>query len=135
MLRVAVLDDDFNAAVSVSELLTAYGLDAQAFATPAAMLARARDDRFAAFVIDWGLGTVTAAPSIAELRNSGYQGTPIVVLTGELTGRRGSSSNPAMQSASRTWGFEIRSKPYPGARLATELRCMVDAAAALDIKS
>lgn len=117
---VAVLDDDFPLAVGVCRVLTASGLQAEAFANPAALAEAAARQRYDAFVLDWWLGNQTVLPLIYELR-ARHANAPIVLYTGQLA----IGNQPTEQEIAqvlRECRVEFRQKPYSNRALAAEIK-------------
>jgi FixJ family two-component response regulator len=119
--KVAVLDDDEDAASSIADILSQQGFDALAFSTAESLEAAAALDQFAAFVLDWLLGDTTAATLIVKLRAvPSLANAPIFLLSGNLA-VGGVPSDPDLAAAILQYRLEYRSKPYSSVRLARDL--------------
>jgi DNA-binding NtrC family response regulator len=119
--KVAVLDDDEDAASSIADILSQQGFDALAFSTAESLEAAAAQDQFAAFVLDWLLGDTTAATLIVKLRAvPSLANAPIFLLSGNLA-VGGVPSDPDLAAAILQYRLEYRSKPYSSVRLARDL--------------
>ncbi|MBX3602335.1 MAG: hypothetical protein KF863_17105 [Rubrivivax sp.] len=120
--RVAALDDDPAAVASVTAILTQSGFDVAPY-TDATQLERAsRTAPFAAYVLDWYLGSITAAGLIEELRRSPASAhSPIFLLSGNLA-VGGVPTDEALARIIHRHRVQYRAKPYSGVRLAADLR-------------
>lgn len=120
--RVAALDDDPAAVASVTAILNQSGFQVFPF-TDALQLERASHAApFAAYVLDWYLGSTTAAPLIEGLRRSpGSARAPIFVLSGNLA-VGGVPMDEALARIIDRHRVQYRAKPYSGVKLAADLR-------------
>lgn len=119
--KVAVLDDDQDAAASIAAILTQQGLDAAPFTTSESLEAATRHEQFAAFVLDWLLGDTTAATLIVKLRaDPALAKAPIFLLSGNLA-LGGVPSDPDLAAAIRQYQLAYRPKPYSSIRLARDI--------------
>ena len=122
VLRVAVLDDDRDAVASVTAILNQRGFRASAFTDAGQLEDAASTGQFVAFVLDWFLGSATAAPLIARLRaRQASSRAPIFLLSGNLA-VGGVPSDPGLASAIDQYGLQYRAKPYSSVKLAVDLR-------------
>lgn len=120
--RIAALDDDSAAVASVTAILTQSGFDVVPY-TDATQLERAsRAAPFAAFVLDWYLGSTTAAGLVEALRRSpASAGSPIFLLSGNLA-VGGVPTDEALARIIHRHRVQYRAKPYSGVKLAADLR-------------
>lgn len=120
--RIAALDDDLAAVASVTAILTQSGFDVVPY-TEATQLERAsRTAPFAAYVLDWYLGSTTAAGLIDALRRSPASArAPIFLLSGNLA-VGGMPTDEALARTIDRHRVQYRAKPYSGVKLAADLR-------------
>jgi DNA-binding NtrC family response regulator len=119
--KVAVLDDDQDAAASIAELLVRQGLNATAFTSTQGLVAATQSETFAAFVLDWLVGDTTAASLIAQLRaKPALVNAPMFLLSGNLS-VGGVPSDPELAQAIRLHRLHYRVKPCSAIVLAREL--------------
>lgn len=102
-------------------MLVRHGFSAYSFSAPSEVLAATMERPFAAYVLDWFLGEETAQPLIARLRTEVGKQTPIVLLSGNLS-IAGVPTDPILASMLNLHGAIYRSKPYSGAKLASDLK-------------
>jgi len=81
--RVAVLDDSLDVTEPLCATLRTKGFDAQPYASFEQLSAALKAQPFDAYIIDWLVGSATAASLIAEIRASDPR-CPIAVLTGKV---------------------------------------------------
>jgi len=81
--RVAVLDDSLDVTEPLCATLRTKGFDAQPYATFEQLSAAFKAQPFDAYIVDWLVGSATAASLIAEIRASDPR-CPIAVLTGKV---------------------------------------------------
>jgi diguanylate cyclase (GGDEF)-like protein len=79
--RVLLVDDDEDVAVLVHALLADDGIDVEWAADHDAAIEAVRDDRYAALVIDYHLGSTDGVRLMHELQIRGYD-APMLLLTG-----------------------------------------------------
>jgi DNA-binding response OmpR family regulator len=119
--KVAVLDDDQDAASSVADLLSTQGLSAYAFTTAGSLVSAAKVESFSAFVVDWLLGDSNATGLIEELRgNPALADVPFFLLSGNLA-VSGVPSDLELAQVIRLHNLHYRVKPYSLIALAREL--------------
>jgi CheY-like chemotaxis protein len=106
--RVAVLDDEIDAARAIADFLCAKDLDATAFSTGAELLAAMQSHHFDGFVVDWLLGATTAADVLASVR-AAQPTVPVVILTGQL--RTGAANEDELGAAASTYRALVLEKP------------------------
>ena len=120
--RIATLDDDPAAVASVTAILNQSGFEVLPY-TDAQQLERAsRAEPFAAYVLDWYLGSTTAAALIETLRRGPASArAPIFVLSGNLA-PGGVPTDKALACIIERYRVQYRAKPYSALKLAAELR-------------
>jgi DNA-binding response OmpR family regulator len=120
--RIAALDDDPAAVASVTAILTQSGFEVVPY-TDATQLERASwTAPFAAYVLDWYLGSTTAAGLIDALRrNPASAHSPIFLLSGNLA-VGGVPTDEALAHIINRHRVQYRAKPYSGVKLAADLR-------------
>jgi ActR/RegA family two-component response regulator len=129
-LRVAVLDDSSDTAVSVANRLRTKGCDATPYTAGKDLLdALRRVPAYDAYVIDWVLSNGTAESVIAEIRLLAPQAR-IILLTGEL-GQGGKADEDEIVQAQARYQFTICQKPASATRLMVDLMLDVTVRAAV----
>jgi DNA-binding response OmpR family regulator len=119
--RVAVLDDDRDAALSIAAVFRVAHMRAVAFTDAELLVVGSQWDRFDAFVLDWSIGCGSAEPVVRRLRMQDcYLDAPIFLLSGSVT-IDGSPSDPALARAIGEHRLEFRVKPFSLHRLASQI--------------
>ena len=85
--RVAILDDDADEAMSLSEFFVGRGCEADAFTTMEALVGKMVQRRYDAYILDWIVGERSAAELVAMLRAED-NGCIIAILTGKIDDSR-----------------------------------------------
>ena len=120
--RVAALDDDPAAVASVTAILSQSGFQVFPFTDALQLEWASHAAPFAAYVLDWYLGSTTAAALIEGLRRSpGSARAPIFVLSGNLA-VGGVPMDEALARIINRHRVQYRAKPYSALKLAAELR-------------
>ncbi|MEY4564377.1 MAG: hypothetical protein RLZZ618_3654 [Pseudomonadota bacterium] len=117
--RIALLEDDSNAAAIVAMALEAQGMVVHTFQEPAALITALGQRSYQAYVIDWLLGGSTAAEAIREIRQR-QSAAPIAITTGALN--TGAETEGALIPLAERFGAGIFEKPFRQAVLASYLR-------------
>lgn len=125
--RVAILDDELDSARAVMAFLCAKGLDAQAFGSSADLAAAMQAQHFDGYVVDWLLGTSTAADVLARIR-SRQPAAPLIILTGQI--RTGVAKEDELGSAATTFRALVLEKPVRMLSILNALQLGLDASAA-----
>ncbi len=81
--RVAIVDDDFETAQSVSDYLIEVGFDAQPFASFDALHRELEHVSYDACLLDWWIGPTTAASTIQSIRRDNSK-CVIGIVTGQM---------------------------------------------------
>lgn len=117
--RVAILEDDVNAAALVGMALEGEGMVVQTYQEPGALIAALAQRRYQAYVVDWLLGGSTAEAAICEIRRR-QPTAPIVITTGAM--HTGAETEGALIPFAERFGAGIFEKPFRQAVLASYLR-------------
>jgi len=117
--RVALLEDDDNAAAVVAMALEGEGMVVQAHKTPADLAASLTRRPFQAYVIDWLLGAGTAEAAIRQIR-ARQPAVPIAITTGAL--HTGAETEGSLIPFAEQFSVGIFEKPFRQAVLASYLR-------------
>lgn len=119
--RVAVLDDDEEAAELAAHVLRGRGWNVEVFHAIEPLLERLRGAGFDAYVLDWRLEGETAAPVLHAIRSqAGGDAVPVVVLSGNLA-YDGSPQDPTLAATIACTGAIFHTKPYRIGTIAGEL--------------
>jgi DNA-binding response OmpR family regulator len=120
--RIAALDDDPAAVASVTAILNQSGFEVLPYIDADQLERASRAEPFAAYVLDWYLGSTTAAALIETLRRSPASArAPIFVLSGNLA-LGGMPTDQALACLIESHRVQYRAKPYSGLKLAADLR-------------
>ena len=120
--RIAVLDDEDDAAASICQCLALQHLHAFPFTDPAELLLAIEKNPMDAFVLDWSLGDRTSFALVEALRaNPTVRSTPIFILTGTLT-VGGRPVDAQLFEAIKMHRLQFRTKPLSCTKLASDLR-------------
>ena len=123
--RVAVLDDEDDAAASICQCLVLQRLQAFPFTDPAELLLVIEKNTMDAFVLDWSLGDRTSCGLVQALRADPIMGSaPIFILTGTLA-VGGRPVDPQLFEAIKTYRLQFRTKPLLCTKLAIDLRAAI----------
>ena len=118
--RIALLEDDTNAAAVVALALETQGMVVQIFQEPTALIAALAQRPYQGYVIDWLLGgSTTAAAAIREIRLR-QPNAPIAITTGAL--HTGAETEGSLIPLAERWAAGIFEKPFRQAVLASYLR-------------
>ena len=118
---IVVLDDEADAAASISQGLTLQRLTAIPFTSDDAVLSATASSRVDAFVLDWCLGARTALGLVRALRNRvATHSTPIFILSGSLS-MNGRPLDGQLLAALESFQLHYRAKPISCARLARDI--------------
>lgn len=117
--RVAVLEDDDNAAAVVALALEGEGMVVQAHRTTLDLLSAVARRPCQAYVVDWLLGGDTAEAAIRQLR-AHQPDVPIAITTGAL--HTGAETEGSLVPFAEQFGAGIFEKPFRHAVLASYLR-------------
>lgn len=117
--RIALLEDDDNAAAIVAMALEGEGMVVQTFGTSADLLAAVARRPFQAYVVDWLLAGGTAEAAIRQIR-SRQPAAPIAITTGAL--HTGAETEGALIPLAESFSAGIFEKPFRQAVLASYLR-------------
>lgn len=117
--RVAVLEDDDNAAAVVALALEGEGMVVQAHRTSLDLLAAVGRRPCQAYVVDWLLGGDTAEAAIRQIR-ARQPNVPIAITTGAL--HTGAETEGSLIPFAEQFGAGIFEKPFRHAVLASYLR-------------
>jgi DNA-binding response OmpR family regulator len=121
---VAVLDDDADVATSIALSLTRAGYNTNWYCTGQALLKAASASPFDFLIADWCLRDCTAGATLATLRTlAGYQGSPVVVLSGNLC-LDGRPASAELRDAIAELGLTFRSKPRTTAQLIADIQAV-----------
>ena len=119
--RVAILDDDYDAATAVAAVLRRSDLRTAVFGTVESLLEACDDEGFDAFVLDWLLADRTTLDLVRVLRARRQSArAPIFLLSGSLA-VDGFPCDPVLAHAISSYDLCYRLKPYSALRLAQEL--------------
>jgi len=127
VFRVAVLDDEADAAASICACLCQHKIDAQPFAAPSEVVAALAHVDFDAFVLDWCLADKTSADLIEALRHRLKADAPIFILSGGMP-RSGLAVDDQLASAIERHRLLFRAKPISCAVLAVDLKSAIASA-------
>ena len=121
-IRILIADDHPLVIDGLTLSLGKRGIEVVPY-TDATQLERAsRTAPFAAYVLDWYLGSTTAAGLIEALRRSPASArSPIFVLSGNLA-VGGVPTDEALARIINRHRVQYRAKPYSGVKLAADLR-------------
>jgi len=123
--RVAVLDDEDDAAASICQCLALQRLQAFPFTDPAELLLVIEKHAMDAFVLDWSLGDRTSCGLVEALRADPIVcSAPIFILTGTLA-VGGRPVDPRLFEVIRTYRLQFRTKPFSCTKLALDLRTAI----------
>jgi CheY-like chemotaxis protein len=117
--RVALLEDDDNAAAIVAMALEGEGMVVQTYRTSADLVASLARRPCQAYVIDWLLGGGTAEEAIRQIRQR-QPSVPIAITTGAL--HTGAETEGALIPFAEQFSAGIFEKPFRQAVLASYLR-------------
>lgn len=117
--RVALLEDDDNAAAVVAMALEGEGMVVQTHKTSADLSASLARRPFQGYVIDWLLGAGTAEAAIRQIR-AGQPSAPIAITTGAL--HTGAETEGSLIPFAEQFSVGIFEKPFRQAVLASYLR-------------
>ena len=117
--RVALLEDDDNAAAVVAMALDGEGMVVQTHKTPADLAASLARRPFQAYVIDWLLVGGTAEAAIRQIR-ARQPTVPIAITTGAL--HTGAETEGSLIPFAEQFSVGIFEKPFRQAVLASYLR-------------
>jgi CheY-like chemotaxis protein len=117
--RVAVLEDDANAAALVGMALEGEGMTVHTYQEPGDLITALGQRQYHAYVIDWLLGGSTAESAIREIRTR-QPAAPIVITTGAM--HTGAETEGALIPFAERHGAGIFEKPFRQAVLASYLR-------------
>lgn len=117
--RVALLEDDANAAAIVAMALQAEGMVVHTFREAEALVAAVAQRPYQAYVIDWLLGRGTAENAIRQVR-ARQPRAPIAITTGAL--HTGAETEGALIPFAEQFTVGIFEKPFRQAVLASYLR-------------
>jgi CheY-like chemotaxis protein len=126
-LRVAVLEDDLNAASLLGIALEGEGMTVHTFQEPGALVTAVSQRQYQAYVVDWLLGGGTAEDAILKIRQR-QPHAPIVITTGAM--HTGAETEGSLIPFADRLGVGIFEKPFRNAVLASYLRRGIAAAAA-----
>ena len=137
-IRVALLEDDANAAEALCEAFVDHGIQATSFSSIDTFLAALAGGRFQAFVLDWSIGrgeSQTAEPALAEIRafedrsRSALRAglttplpAPVFITTGTLEGTNASAVERALFPASIRYKAQISVKTARASLLAFNIK-------------
>jgi len=125
--RIAVLDDNDEVSEGVCAYLRLSGFDAEPFADFEALKAANQKRSFDGYVLDWLVGSATAAGTIAEIRSADSR-CPIVVLTGKI--REGQVDEDQVATVVTVYRAMFFEKPAATAIIAAQLKQALDAISA-----
>lgn len=125
--RVAVLEDDENAAALVGMALESEGMVVHTYREPGTLITALSQRKYQAYVVDWLLGGATAEAAICEIRLR-QPDAPIVITTGAM--HTGAETEGALIPFAERFGAGIFEKPFRQAVLASYLRRGIATAAA-----
>ena len=117
--RVALLEDDSNAAAVVAMALEGEGMVVQTYHTAEDLIAALGRRSCEAYVIDWLLGGGTAEAAIRQIR-AGQADAPIAITTGAL--HTGAETEGSLIPFAEQFSAGIFEKPFRQAVLASYLR-------------
>ena len=117
--RVAVLEDDANAAALVGMALEGEGMTVHTYQEPASLITALAQRPYQAYVVDWLLGGSTAEAAIRAIRER-QPTAPIVITTGAM--HTGAETEGALIPFAELHGAGIFEKPFRQAVLASYLR-------------
>jgi CheY-like chemotaxis protein len=121
--RIAVVDDDADAAEALSDWFNESGYRAQAYTSPAQLLS-APLDQHDAYVVDLILAGGQTSQALVERIRREQPDAPIVLLTGQL--RDGRASEATLTTLLRTQGVTFFEKPVRPAVLTAAIQSKLD---------
>jgi CheY-like chemotaxis protein len=121
--RIAVVDDDAGSAEALSDWFNESGYHAQAFTSPAQLLASPLDAHDA-YVVDLILAGGQTSQALVERIRLAQPQAPIVLLTGQLRG--GQASEATLATLLRTQGVTFFEKPVRPAVLTAAIQSSLD---------
>jgi len=127
LFRVAVLDDETDAATSICACLCRHQIEAHPFTEPSEVVSALADAEFDAFVLDWCLADETSADLVRELRLRSKPDAPILILSGGVP-RSGLAVDAQLASAIERYRLVFRTKPISCAVLAVDLKSAIESA-------
>ena len=127
LFRVAVLDDETEAAASVCACLCRHQIEAHAFTEPTEVVAALARADFDAFVLDWCLADETSADLVRALRLRSKPDAPIFILSGGMPSS-GLAVDDQLADAIETYRLLFRTKPISCAVLAVDLKSAIESA-------
>jgi DNA-binding response OmpR family regulator len=120
--RVAILDDDEEAAESIAAVLRIEGIDVQAYSNPHVVVAQALAGQVSALVVDWDLGNTTAEWIVRCLAERGALPHGFIWVLSGRASAGGSTDVPSLLALTSLYGIKCRCKPMSPRSLAEELR-------------
>ncbi|MEY4765971.1 MAG: hypothetical protein RI907_2644 [Pseudomonadota bacterium] len=122
LARIAVLDDDRNAAEALTDWFTELGYAADSYQSAEALMAcpEAHD----AYVVDLILGGGQTSQSVVQRIRAEQPEAPIILLTGQL--RDGTASEATLATILRTQGVTFFEKPVRPAVLTAAIQSSLD---------
>ena len=127
LFRVAVLDDEADAAASICACLCRHQIEAHPFTEPGEVVAALAHAEFDAFVLDWCLADETSADLVRALRLRSKPDAPIFILSGCMP-RSGLAVDALLASAIERYRLVFRTKPISCAVLAVDLKSAIESA-------
>lgn len=121
--RIAVVDDDADAAEALTDWFNESGYLAQAYTSPAQLLS-APLDQHDAYVVDLILAGGQTSQALVERIRHEQPNAPIVLLTGQL--RDGRASEATLTTLLRTQGVTFFEKPVRPAVLTAAIQSKLD---------
>lgn len=121
--RIAVIDDDAGSAEALSDWFNESGYQAQAFTSPAQLLAQPLSEHDA-YVVDLILAGGQTSQALVERIRQEQPHAPIVLLTGQL--RDGTASEATLTTLLRTQGVTFFEKPVRPAVLTAAIQSSLD---------
>lgn len=121
--RIAVVDDDAGSAEALSDWFNESGYHAQAYTSPAQLLASPLDAHDA-YVVDLILAGGQTSQALVERIRLAQPEAPIVLLTGQLRG--GLASEATLATLLRTQGVTFFEKPVRPAVLTAAIQSSLD---------